>query len=77
MLRHLLPFNKNDPEDTKKNAMLNRDLTKLGLELGLVRYKPPHWAKTMEMERMHPGSADLLRKIKNLLDPNRIMNPGH
>ena len=77
MLRHLLACNKNDPEDTKKLLMLNKELTELALELGLIRYKPPYWAKAMESEKAHPGSVELIRKVKKLLDPNRIMNPGH
>jgi len=29
------------------------------------------------MERMDPNTAELIKKVKELLDPNGIMNPGN
>jgi glycolate oxidase len=29
------------------------------------------------MERMDPNTLNLMKKIKQLLDPNGIMNPGN
>jgi len=34
-------------------------------------------AQKLAMERMDPNTAGLIKKIKGLLDPNGIMNPGN
>jgi glycolate oxidase len=31
----------------------------------------------MVMERMDPNTLNLMKKLKELLDPNGIMNPGN
>jgi FAD/FMN-containing dehydrogenase len=41
-----------------------------------VPYKVPAWAWEQMSGRMDPGYADLLRRVKGLLDPAGIMNPG-
>ena len=39
-------------------------------------YKPPLWAVKHHKDKMFPATRDLINKIKKLLDPNNIMNPG-
>jgi FAD/FMN-containing dehydrogenase len=46
------------------------------LDQGALMYKAPEWASEMMMEKADPGYLDLLKRIKQLLDPNDIMNPG-
>jgi FAD/FMN-containing dehydrogenase len=64
------------PDDVARVGELNRDLLDICLELGFVPYKGPAWAWERMSGRMDPGYADLLRRVKGLLDPAGIMNPG-
>jgi FAD/FMN-containing dehydrogenase len=41
-----------------------------------VPYKVPAWAWERMSGRMDRGYADLLRRVKGLLEPAGIMNPG-
>jgi glycolate oxidase len=34
-------------------------------------------AQQMMLSRMDPDTVSLIRKVKGLLDPNGIMNPGN
>jgi FAD/FMN-containing dehydrogenase len=40
-------------------------------------YKAPLWAHKVYEEKTLPATNELIKKIKKLLDPNMIMNPGH
>ena len=70
-------FNKNNPEDIKTARKLLREIHDVVQELdGVVMYKPPKWAVRTYYDKMLPATNDLIKKVKNLLDPNNIMNPG-
>jgi len=34
-------------------------------------------AQQLTIDKMDPNTASLIKKVKKLLDPNWIMNPGH
>ena len=40
-------------------------------------YKAQTWSHHLYEEKMLPDTNELIKKIKKLLDPNMIMNPGH
>ena len=40
-------------------------------------YKAPDWAHQVYKDKTLPATNELIQKIKKLLDPNNIMNPGH
>jgi FAD/FMN-containing dehydrogenase len=44
--------------------------------MGFIPYKTPVWAIRKIEERESPEWTQLHRKIKRLLDPNNILNPG-
>jgi FAD/FMN-containing dehydrogenase len=46
------------------------------LSVGFVPYKAPRWAARRMLQDADPGFVSLLRRVKGLLDPGRIMNPG-
>jgi hypothetical protein len=75
-LRWLLPFNKEDPEYVKKIRELCSDQLEMVLKLGFIPYKTPFWAIRKLEERADPDWVHLHRRVKAMLDPNNIMNPG-
>jgi glycolate oxidase len=75
-LRWLLPFNKEDPEYVQKIRELCSDQLEMVLKKGYIPYKTPVWAIRKLEERADPNWVDLHRKVKAMLDPNNIMNPG-
>ncbi|MFX1303032.1 MAG: FAD-binding oxidoreductase [Promethearchaeota archaeon] len=70
-------FNKNDPEDI---TTARKILTEIHAEVqkldGVVMYKPPLWAVKYYKDKTLPSTTELINKIKKILDPNNIMNPG-
>ena len=49
----------------------------LTFDLGGMVWKGEVEAQRLTMERMDPNTADLIKKVKGLLDPHGIMNPGN
>ena len=71
-------FNKNDLEDVERARKCLMEIDENVRKLGsVIRYKAPPWAKKRNLEKANPTALELIRKIKRLLDPNGIMNPGH
>jgi FAD/FMN-containing dehydrogenase len=75
-LRWLLPFNKEDPEYVQKIRELCSDQLEMVLKAGYIPYKTPVWAIRKLEERADPHWVNLHRRVKAMLDPNNIMNPG-
>ena len=75
-LRWLLPFNKEDPEYVQKIHELCSDQLEMVLKTGYIPYKTPVWAIRRLEERADPDWVKLHRRVKAMLDPNNIMNPG-
>jgi len=76
MLRAMIPFNKKSPEETENARHAIVECLKVDLDHGGIPYKPPvDFAKEIN-QRAHPGYLALLKKVKGMLDPNDIMNPG-
>ncbi len=76
MLRAMIPFNKQSAEETENARRAIVECLKVDLKHGGIPYKPPV-DFAIEINKMaHPGYLSLLKKVKRLLDPNDIMNPG-
>ncbi len=72
-----LNFNKNDPKDIEKARIALQEIHDAVQQLdGVVMYKPPKWAVQTYKNKTLPETTNLINKIKRLLDPNNIMNPG-
>ena len=52
------------------------DIALIALDYGFVPYKAPYWAVSEMMKRGDPNWVALLGRVKKMLDPNNIMNPG-
>jgi FAD/FMN-containing dehydrogenase len=76
MLRAMIPFNKQNPKETENARQAIVECLKVDLEHGGMPYKPPVDFAVEINRRAHPGYLELLKRIKKLLDPNDIMNPG-
>jgi glycolate oxidase len=75
-LRWMLPYDKGDPETVRRVEALCAEQLELVLDTGFVPYKTPVWAIRKLEERADPNWVKLHRRIKEMLDPNNILNPG-
>lgn len=76
MLRAMIPFPKKDPEAVENARLAIVDCLRVDLDHGGVPYKPPVDFGLEINKRAHPGYVSLLKQVKNMLDPNDIMNRG-
>jgi len=70
-------FNRADEKDAERARKAMEDTNKLGLELGGIPWKADLQAQKQIIEKMDPNTLELMKKVKKLLDPNGIMNPGN
>lgn len=70
-------FNRADPETMLQARQALHETDNLVLELGGVIWKPGLYGQKLLIERLDPGTRALMGRIKDLLDPNHIMNPGN
>ena len=70
-------FNRANPDEMNRAKTALDDAAEFALEEGGVIWKPNINEQKMVMERMDPNTLKLMQKIKQLLDPNGIMNPGN
>ncbi|MCG8642202.1 MAG: FAD-binding oxidoreductase [Desulfobacterales bacterium] len=76
MLRAMIPFPKKTPEAVENARQAIIECLKIDLDAGGIPYKPPvDFGKEIN-KRAHPGYVELLKKTKQMLDPNDIMNTG-
>jgi FAD/FMN-containing dehydrogenase len=75
-------YDYNDADEVKRAEAINKEanaiITKLGTSMGapFVYYRPT----PINARKLMPQLGEyyeLLKKLKRMLDPNRIMNPGH
>lgn len=77
ILRLITIFNKNNKQEIKKVKKLNNEICDLVLSLGFIPYKTPLWIVKKFLEKgLDKNYYKLMKKVKNVLDPNNIMNPG-
>ncbi|MFX1373053.1 MAG: FAD-binding oxidoreductase [Promethearchaeota archaeon] len=70
-------FNKNDPNDIEMARKLLKEIHEEVQKIdGAIMYKAPKWAYQTHKAKIFPTTGDLIEKIRKLLDPNKIMNPG-
>jgi FAD/FMN-containing dehydrogenase len=76
VLRFIETFTRDDPQQVELVRACNVELTDMVLDEGFVPYKTPAWSVERILPRMWPGTHDLMRRVRALLDPHGIMNPG-
>ncbi|MFX1587677.1 MAG: FAD-binding oxidoreductase [Promethearchaeota archaeon] len=75
-VRTLMGFDRSNAEEVREIRELMKEMGEALMNLGFIPYKTPVEIAEMVLERSDPNFALFLKKIKNALDPNRIMNPG-
>jgi FAD/FMN-containing dehydrogenase len=70
-------FNRADQGDIQNTRKALDESNRLTLELGGMVWKGEAGAQRLMMERMDPTTLELIRRVKGLLDPHGIMNPGN
>ncbi len=76
VLRFIVLFNKQDPQEVERVRELNLKLCNAVLDLGFIPYKTPPWVIDLMKDRLDPGFRKWVKEIQSLLDPYGIMNPG-
>ena len=77
MFGPIYSFNRADEESVERVRKTLEESNKLILELGGVLWKSELPGQKLMMERMDPNTIELMKRIRKVLDPNEIMNPGN
>jgi glycolate oxidase len=76
VLRFITTFDKANAADVERVRAVNREILRLATERGFIMYKTPAWAWRELAPKIDPGMLGLLGKVKTLLDPSGLLNPG-
>jgi len=74
--KFIIRFDKGIQGNVERVRRCNEELLDMALGLGAIPYKTPVWAARKVLERADPNWVRLARRIRETMDPNRIMNPG-
>jgi FAD/FMN-containing dehydrogenase len=76
VLRFITTFDRDDEAEVLKVRACNGELVDMVLDEGFIPYKTPLFAVDRILPRLWPGTHDLMRRIRDVMDPAHIMNPG-
>ncbi|MFX1399270.1 MAG: FAD-binding oxidoreductase [Promethearchaeota archaeon] len=71
------PFNRADEKDIQNARNALHDTNTLVLNMGGIPWKAELNAQKLILNKMDIGYKKTIKAIKNLLDPNNILNPGN
>ncbi len=70
-------FNRADEDEMQRCSRALEEAIDFSLKEGGVPWKPTADEQKLAMENMDPNTLGLFKKVKEVLDPNGIMNPGN
>ena len=70
-------FNRADADTVRHAREALHETDEMVMEINGTIWKPAVFGQKLMMDRMDPNTLTLMKKVKNLLDPNGIMNPGN
>jgi len=70
-------FNRADPDDMQNARNALEETNHLALELGGIPWKGELGAQKLILKKMDPNYKKMFFNIRQMLDPNGIMNPGN
>jgi len=76
VMRFIIPFDSSNQEEIERVKIALKGLCEVILDVGGVPYKMAPWAAKMTWEKGDPSFYKLLKRVKEMLDPNDILNPG-
>lgn len=71
------PFNRADIDEVEKVKMALEDTNEASLRLGGIPWKAEAQGQRLILKHMDPGTYSLMKRIRGVLDPDGIMNPGN
>jgi len=77
MFFYAYAFNRADPDDIARAQRALEETNRRVLNLGGVPWKAEAPAQQEIIRRMDPAMFETMRRIRAVLDPNAIMNPGN
>ncbi|MCJ7604705.1 MAG: FAD-binding oxidoreductase [Dehalococcoidales bacterium] len=75
-LRWMIPYDKEDPALIQRVKDCCTEQLDMAIDLGYLPYKTPVWAVRALEKRVDPDWLKFHRRVKSMMDPNNIMNPG-
>lgn len=70
-------FNRADEAEMERVRKALDESNRLTLEVGGMIWRAELSAQELMLEKMEPNAVELMKRIKQILDPNGIMNPGN
>ncbi|MFW5902191.1 MAG: FAD-binding oxidoreductase, partial [Thermodesulfobacteriota bacterium] len=70
-------FNRADEETVRHSREALHETDEAVLQMGGTLWKPAVFGQKLVLDRMDAGTLDMMKKVKHMLDPNGIMNPGN
>ncbi len=77
MFFYAYAFNRADAEDVARAQRALEETNQAVLDMGGIPWKAEAPAQQQIISKMDPATFDLMNRIRKLLDPNDIMNPGN
>ncbi len=77
MFFNAYPFNRADDENMARAEKALEDSNEAALRIGGIPWKAEAPAQKNILKQMEPNTYNLMKRIRKVLDPNGIMNPGN
>jgi glycolate oxidase len=77
MFYYAYPFNRADEADVDVARSALEATNRAALEMGGIPWKAEAPAQSEIVEHMDPNTFDLMNRLRGVLDPRGIMNPGN